>query len=112
MTKIELGVLSREVRRYSRDDLRSRVMAAGFSVERMTYAFASLFPAMAIARAWQRWRGLKREDEDAARLEISIPGPPLNTLLTAAVMAEAACIRRFDMPFGSSLICLARKPEQ
>jgi SAM-dependent methyltransferase len=106
------SVLSREIRRYSRDDLRNRVTAAGFTVERITYAFAALVAPMLVARRWQRWRGLKREEEPGAQHEIAVPAAPINGLLTAALMLEAAWLRRFDMPFGSSLICLARKPSR
>ncbi|HZT76520.1 MAG TPA: class I SAM-dependent methyltransferase [Vicinamibacterales bacterium] len=104
------SVLSREVRRYSRDLLRSRVLSAGFDIERLTYAFASLYLPMWAARAWQRRRGLRREDDRAAQHEIAVPPEPLNALLTALVHVESAWLRRLDLPFGSSLICLARKP--
>jgi len=104
------SVLSREIRRYNRDLLRSRVMQAGFDVDRITYAFASLYPPLWLARAWQRRRGLRREDDAGAQHEITVPLPPVNALLTALVQLEAAWLRRMDLPFGSSLICLARKP--
>jgi SAM-dependent methyltransferase len=103
------SVLSREVRRYSRALLRNRVQHAGFDVERISYAFASLYGPMWIARAWQRRRGLRERDADAQH-EITVPPEPINALLTAVVQLEAAWLRRLDLPFGSSLICLARKP--
>jgi hypothetical protein len=31
-------------------------------------------------------------------------------MLTALLQVESAWLRRFDEPFGSSLLCLARKP--
>jgi SAM-dependent methyltransferase len=104
------SVLSREIRRYSRDLLRSRVMQAGFDVERMTYAFASLYLPMRVARAWQRRRGLRLEADGAVQHEITVPVAPVNAVLTALVQLEAAWLRQIDLPFGSSLICLARKP--
>ena len=104
------SVLSREIRRYSAALLRSRVTSAGFEIERLTYAFASLYPPMWVARAWQRRRGLRREDEPTIQHEIAVPPAPVNAALTALVNLEAAWLRRFDLPFGSSLICLARKP--
>ena len=104
------SVLSREIRRYNRALLRSRVMHAGFDVDRITYAFASLYVPMWLSRAWQRRRGLRREDEAAAQHEIAVPAAPVNALLTAVVQLEAAWLRRVNLPFGSSLICLARKP--
>jgi SAM-dependent methyltransferase len=102
------SVFSSEVRRYSRADLRRRLAAAGFVVERITYTNAALFLPMVIVRALQRRRGLKHESE--APHEISVPPAPLNALLSAAVAAESVWLRWFDEPFGSSLLCLARKP--
>jgi hypothetical protein len=101
-------VFSGEVRRYSRADLRRRLAAAGFVVERITYTNATLFLPMVIGRALQRRRGLKHEGE--AQREIAVPPAPVNALLTAAVAAESVWLRWFDEPFGSSLLCLARKP--
>lgn len=104
------SVLSREIRRYSRDDLRSRVTQAGFEIERITYAYASLFLPLLLARTWQRRRGLRREDDEAARHDIAVPLAPVNALLAGVLRLESLWLRRFDLPFGSSLICLARKP--
>jgi SAM-dependent methyltransferase len=104
------SVLTREVRRYSRDVLRNHVTDAGFTVVRLTYAFATLFAPLAVLRAWQRHRGLVREDDARAQNEISVPAAPVNTLLAGALRLEAAWLRRFDVPFGSSLLCVARKP--
>ena len=104
------SVLGREVRRYSRDVLRNHVTDAGFMVVRLTYAFATLFVPLALLRAWQRRRGLVGEDDRRAQNEISVPAAPVNALLAGALRLEAAWLRRFDVPFGSSLLCVARKP--
>ena len=103
------SILSRELRRYSRADLRSRLQRAGFVIERLTYTNAALFPPLAIARLMQRRRGLRAESE--ADTEISVPPAPVNAVLTAVMYAEALWLRLFDAPFGSSLLCLARKPD-
>ena len=102
------SVLSREVRRYSRHDLRTRLERAGFLVKRLTYTNATLFPALATARLIQRRRGLRRESE--ADAEISVPPTPINAIMTAVMHLEALWLRAFDAPFGSSLLCLAMKP--
>ena len=102
------SVLSREVRRYSRADLRNRMEKAGFLVQRLTYTNAALFPALAIARLIQRRRGLRSEQEAGA--EISLPPAPVNAIMTAVMHLESLWLRAFDAPFGSSLLCLARKP--
>jgi len=102
------SVLSHEVRRYSRSSLSRLVELAGFSIVRITYTNAVLFPPMAISRQWQRWRGLAAEEQ--AVQEISVPFAPVNLALTAALRLESLWVRKFSNPFGSSLLCLARKP--
>ena len=102
------SVLSREIRRYDRRLLRERVTEAGFSIVRLTYTNVVLSIPLLITRALQRRRGLKREEE--AQQEITVPPAALNGLLTALLRAESLWIRSFNAPFGSSLLCLARKP--
>jgi SAM-dependent methyltransferase len=102
------SVLSHEVRRYSRSDLRARLEAAGFSIARLTYTNATLVAPLLVSRFVQRRRGLRPETE--AETEIRVPPAPVNALLSAVMRLEAAWIRRFDAPFGSSLLCLAQKP--
>lgn len=102
------SVLSHEVRRYSRASLSRLLEHAGFTIDRITYTNAVLFPAMLLARAVQRRRGLS--DEQHADSEISVPVSPVNAGLTLALKLESVWLRAFDAPFGSSLLCLARKP--
>jgi len=104
------SVLSHELRRYSREDLRARLEAAGFSIVRITYTNATLFVPLLVARFVQRQRGLRAETE--ADAEIRVPAAPVNAVMSVVMRLEAAWIRRFDAPFGSSLLCLARKPER
>jgi SAM-dependent methyltransferase len=104
------SVLSREVRRYDRADLGAKLTAAGFEIVRLTYTNAALFLPLALSRAMQRRRGLKGEHESDAQHEISVPPAPVNGLLSGVMRIESAWLRWFDLPFGSSLLCLARKP--
>jgi hypothetical protein len=101
------SVLSHEVRRYSRKSLSHLVEQGGFNILRITYTNAVLFPPMAISRQFQRWRGLAGE-ENAAQ-EITVPAAPINLALTAALRLESLWTRFVDNPFGSSLLCLAKK---
>jgi hypothetical protein len=39
-----------------------------------------------------------------------VPPAPTNALLTALVTVEVAIARRLSIPFGSSLLVVARKP--
>jgi hypothetical protein len=59
-------------------------------------------------RAAQRAIGLVQES-DAGR-EITVPPAPLNVALSALLAVEAGIVQAVPMPFGSSLLCLARKP--
>jgi SAM-dependent methyltransferase len=102
------SVLSAELRRYSRASLRARLEPAGFRIRRMTYTNAALFPVMLAVRSGQRLMGLRPEEDALA--EITVPMAPVNALLSAMLTVEARVSRAVPMPFGSSLLCLARKP--
>ncbi len=97
-----------ELRRYSRDDLRVALEAAGFEVVRLTYTNAALFVPLALSRLLQRRRGLRQDA--GAQIEILVPPAPINAIMTGVMRVEALLLRWFDAPFGSSLLCLARKP--
>jgi SAM-dependent methyltransferase len=102
------SVLSAELRRYSRASLRALLEPAGFRIERMTYTNATLFPLMLGVRGVQRVMGLAPESE--AEGEITVPSSPVNAALSVLLAIEAGLVRAMPMPFGSSLLCLARKP--
>ncbi|RPJ69026.1 MAG: class I SAM-dependent methyltransferase [Acidobacteria bacterium] len=102
------SVLSEEQQRYDSGRLRRLVEGVGFRVERLTYTNFTLFPLMLAVRTMQRAVGLKPAEE--ARGEITVPPRPVNAVLSALLAAEAAVARRVDMPIGSSLLCVARKP--
>jgi SAM-dependent methyltransferase len=105
------SVLSHEVRRYSRDTLARLLIGAGFTIERITYTNASLFLPMLALRTAQRWRGLRASDTAAdVEREITVPAAPINALLTGVLKLESAWLKIANGPFGSSLLCLARKP--
>ena len=104
------SILSHEKRRYTKSDLRSLMTEAGFSVERITYTNCTLFPLMLAGRTLHRLRGLA--DETHAAGEIADPPAPINAALSALLFAESVWLRWLDNPAGSSLLCLARKPER
>ena len=99
------SVLGQEVRRYTRATLTEHLTRAGFEIRRISYTNASIFPVVATVRLLQRLSGFKESQQD-----ISVPPAPVNTALTAALAVEAALLRVVNMPFGSSLMALARKP--
>jgi SAM-dependent methyltransferase len=104
------SVLSHELRRYTRRSLRDLLTGAGFEIEWISYTNQALFLPMLIARAWHRRRGLAGEADAGG--EIAVPAAPVNALLSALLFAESLLIRAIPGAFGSSLLCLARKPDR
>jgi ubiquinone/menaquinone biosynthesis C-methylase UbiE len=95
-----------EVRRYTTGRMRSIVEAAGLKVQRLTYLFASLFPAMLAVRTVNRGGPSGPQGDD---WEMRVPAAPLNAALTWMLNGEAAISRRVPMPVGSSVMVVARK---
>lgn len=89
-------------RRYTRRTLRAAVSQV-FRVERMSYFNAALFPAVVVARALSR--RLNRPGSE----EIGLPPAPVNAALTRLFRAERHLLARTDLPFGVSLLCIARR---
>ena len=102
------SVLAAEVRRYDRARLRSSLERAGFRVDRLTHTNATLFPLVFAQRVVERLAGLATPTAAAARM--TIPLAPLNELLAAMLAVESLALRVVSLPFGSSLLCLGRKP--
>jgi hypothetical protein len=88
-------------RRYTRARLRRAVEGAGLVVERISYFNAALFPAVAAVRCVQRLA--RRDGHDLRR-----PAPAVNRMLAAVFALERHVVSRMDVPFGSSLLLVAR----
>jgi hypothetical protein len=99
------SVLSHEIRRYSRRSLTERLTTVGFRLRRMSYTNATILPVVAGVRLLQRLSGHEESSQ-----EISTPPAVVNAALSAALSVEAAMVRIVNMPFGSSLMALARRP--
>jgi SAM-dependent methyltransferase len=101
------AVLSEEVRRYTPARLRAVFEEAGFTIDRLTFDHATLFPMMLPLRLWQRWRS--GGNMQPGEFDIRLPSAPVNGLLTALVALEAAALRVINMPVGGSLLLHAIK---
>jgi SAM-dependent methyltransferase len=98
------AVLGGERRRYTIDSMRRSLEAAGFRPRRITYTNVTLFPILAAVRVLQRATGWPTPG-----VELDVPMAPVNATLSGMLAAEAWVVRRTNLPFGSSVLCLARK---
>ncbi|HLH21448.1 MAG TPA: class I SAM-dependent methyltransferase [Chloroflexota bacterium] len=89
--------------RYTRGEVVAAVRAAGLSPEVATYGNCFLFPLALAKRVSERWRGPSQE-------EMAVPSPLLNAALLGVLGLEALVAPRRALPFGLSVVVLARKP--
>lgn len=94
-------------RRYTRRLLERQLVDAGLRPTWVTYFNSLLFPVVAAVRLSQRWWGRSRSGEPQADLA---PTPaPANWLLRHTLGAEGAVVSRWQVPFGVSLLAVAKR---
>ncbi|MFQ6134168.1 MAG: class I SAM-dependent methyltransferase, partial [Armatimonadota bacterium] len=94
-------------RRYGAGEVRAKLEAAGFRVAWLTYVLALLLLPIALFRLGQRL--FRRKRAAAQTAHIMLPDW-LNRLLVRLLDLESRLVRRVSLPFGVSVVCLARKP--
>jgi len=104
--------LARHCRRYELEDLRAKCRDAGFEIEYATEFMSFLYPLMKTQRRWKDFvrKRTGKSLEETAKGDLSI-NPLANAVLDRVSRAESALIRRgFHLPFGASILLVARKP--
>jgi len=100
-------------RRYTAPELRRLVAETGLEIERLTYCNTALFAPIYLARKVKNLRERLVHNGATTSPEISdlseLPRP-LNEALYRLLQAETRLMRRTDLPFGVSLLAVARKP--
>lgn len=92
-------------RRYSVDQLKEKVEAAGFDVVRVTSFVTLLFPLMVLSRLLKKRQGHKPENRSELRMN-----RPLNSIFEKVLVFERLIIKSgVNFPFGGSLLLIARK---
>lgn len=91
-------------RRYSRREVRKELLAAGFEVEKLSYSVFFLFPVVMLIRVLDKLKTGKAE----VKLP-NLPGP-LNALLIALQGIETRFVHGAGLPWGSSVVAVARRP--
>ncbi len=99
-------VINHHRRRYARRELRDRILGAGLRLERLSYFNMFLFPAVLLARLVRR--GTAEAQEGHSDFKV-VPGP-INAFLAWLFGAERFLLRLLNLPFGVSLLAVARKP--
>lgn len=101
------SALTHEVRRYTKPRLRAVMSRAGFVVERITFTNMATFPATLAVRLGERLTGRAGQASDA---DLRVPPRPINAVLNAVLAVESELLRVTNLPIGTSLMCVARKP--
>lgn len=101
------STLSHEVHRYTPREMAASLKAAGFDVERVTFTNMSLFPPVLAVRGWQQVSG--RAAQPSAS-DLDVPVAPVNTAFDLLLAAEARLLAAVNLPIGTSVMALARKP--
>jgi SAM-dependent methyltransferase len=90
--------------RYSPSEVREKLTAAGFAIDRLTWANAVLFPPAAAKRVLERLTPGSTDEPDLWQ-----PPVPINAVLESAIALEALAIPRgVPLPFGLSVLAVAR----
>lgn len=100
-------VANHHFRRYVRRDFRELLLGAGLVIERLTYFTSLLLPLVAAQRLLSR---LRRGIPERSEYPVRVPPAPLNRALLGVMGLERALLRRLDLPLGSSLIAVCRRP--
>ena len=90
-------------RRYSRRELERVIREAGYEVQVLSFFNSLLFPLVAAARIVGKLTRKESADD-------SLPSGPVNAALDKIFGFEAGLIGKVPMPFGVSLVAVARRP--
>jgi len=95
------------LRRYSRRALKAKLTAGGFRVVKMTYAVCTLCIPIFVVRFLTAF-GKRRVEPETMITEL---WPWVNRTLIAFHDIENAVSRAVGLPFGTGLVCIARKED-
>jgi len=90
-------------RRYTARELRRKLLAAGFTVERMSYSVFLLFGVVVFRRL------LDKFSRGPATVKLPRVSPGMNAFLLKLMRFESRLLQSVPLPFGSSVVAVARK---
>jgi len=89
--------------RYTKKQIVGRLKAAGYTIERATYANWTFFAPILAGRTLMRVTGIKPESENNVNISA------LNGVFGKLFGAERFWLKNFNFPFGVSIVIVARK---
>jgi len=95
--------ISHHRRRYTLKSLRQAANAAGFEIERLTYANLTFFLPVFMGRLLMRATGIRPASENNINVQA------LNGLFGRIFGTESSILRHVNLPLGVSAICVARR---
>lgn len=101
---------NRHRRRYSRPGLKRLLEDEGWTIDRLSYYCAFMFPLIMPIKLISRLVSRTISDYDPA-WNFKLPGLGLNYLFSRIFAWEASWLPRRNFPIGSSLLAVGRKPE-
>ena len=97
-------------RRYRAATLRDLLLSHGCEIVKFTYMNAFLFPIAYAVRTWQQLRHrIFGKSAHPPRTDFVDYHPVVNAILTAIFTAETPLVTFAGLPFGLSIVCIARK---
>jgi 2-polyprenyl-3-methyl-5-hydroxy-6-metoxy-1,4-benzoquinol methylase len=95
--------LNEHKRRYTLTELRTKLITAGFTIEKISYYNTLLFPIVFLVRLLNNI--LQRDGAS----DIDIPNSFLNYSLEKVFSLEISILRWINLPFGVSILAVVRK---
>ncbi|QYK52229.1 MAG: class I SAM-dependent methyltransferase [Fimbriimonadaceae bacterium] len=91
-------------RRYTRRQVKQLLNGAGFEIQRLSYSVFFLFPAVMLRRLLDK---LQRGEP-----QVKLPQFTrfTNGVLNALMQGETSLFLKHNLPYGSSVVCVATKP--
>jgi SAM-dependent methyltransferase len=95
-------------RRYTKKELVKKLENSGFAIERISYFVSLLFPILLLFRRINKKKSKNLNNQEFLKKETKIL-PFFNTVFLWILEIEGILIHFIGIPFGSSLIAVARK---
>ncbi len=91
-------------RRYTTQKVRELLEMQGFQIEKLSYSVFFLFPAVMLRRLTEKFQ------KGDAKVKLPQFSAGTNQLLTKLMRAESRLFQSLNLPWGSSVVCVAQKP--